>query len=148
MSAYQTEGMSFDAISFYRAAHMCSHKGLGVSSDASLMCAAFSIELALKAILTENGLKPWGHKIKPLLTMLPPQLFQQVEIKLRSHWPDFDVQLDDCNEAFVNWRYKYESKHPMKINSFFILELAELCCRLVISKFNIRCTPDIPKVRE
>jgi len=140
----KAEGMAIDSLGYYRASYFCSSKGSGISGSASLMNAMFAIELALKSIHVKHESKAWGHKIKPLLDSLPSDHKVSIANELRSRWEDFDIQLENCNNAFVVWRYKYESKGPITINHFFVLELAEVCCRAVIEEFTISCSPDIP----
>jgi hypothetical protein len=80
--------------------------------------AAFSIELYLKAIGIQNGIRLRGHKLLKLYDALPPGARDAVDrvapdFVSRHNLeepPDIRKFLTALNDAFTTWRYSYESQ--------------------------------------
>jgi hypothetical protein len=98
------------------------HLGLGTPA---IVCATLGAELSLKAILARHGIK-WGreHSLKSLLGLVPPADRDAIIAQTRLAFPDFDAQLDKAANAFVDWRYVYESKLPKELNALFVTKFA------------------------
>lgn len=115
----------FNAGSFLRACEQCMNppdQGLGMPA---LMCAAFSAELGLKELLRKRGLAvKREHRYLDLLNLLPQSETDCIRADLIQRWPDFDSQLSKANDAFVKWRYFFESRTPIEVNIMFVADFA------------------------
>jgi hypothetical protein len=87
----------------------------------AIVCAAFAAELGLKAILQRRGLSnERGHNLQALLERLPADDRDAIVSETSKSFADFSTLLRQVADAFVDWRYIYESKGPKEGNLFFI----------------------------
>lgn len=87
----------------------------------ALVCAALGIEIGLKSLLMSFGKQPKrGHDLKKLLDALPADLKSGIVDEVSGKFPDFDKQLLDAANAFVKWRYFYESEEHIEVNILFV----------------------------
>lgn len=114
-----------NAVSFLRAYQRCMNppdQGLGMPA---LMCAAFSVELGLKELLRQRNIAvEKQHKFTDLLKLLPQSDTSAIRAQLTPEWPDFDAQLAKADNAFVTWRYFFESPTPIEVNIKFDADFA------------------------
>lgn len=125
------------AESFLRAYERCiKPAGQGLGTPA-LICAALSAELGLKAILARHR-TPTGkeHKLKKLLELIPAPDREWIVHTTAGSFPDFDQQLEKASEAFVDWRYIYESKTPKELNIFFVGAFASAISQRIVKARN------------
>lgn len=74
----------------------------------AVVCAAFSIELGLKAIVLRAGGSVSGHKLKELFGALEPPTQQLIFAAVGIERQEFDSSLEVASDAFVEWRYIHE----------------------------------------
>lgn len=94
---------------------------------------AFSVELALKAILAKNQIE-YGkeHNLLILFQMLPKSFQQELWAYLIEKAPEyagFEKGLDELillSNAFVDWRYAFEGKPVPAIESRFLAAFAKM----------------------
>lgn len=100
----------------------------------AIVCAAFSIELALKAIiLAETGNPARGHKLDDLYAELSGTSQQKVAgavtvptyPKVPGVTESFDTALTKIRNAFVDWRYIHEKTDWTSIDKTFLMEVAD-----------------------
>ena len=127
-----------NAITFYSAAKRCNMEGMLPLSTPSIICGAFSVELAIKSLLYKNGIETKGHQLLKLLQQLPTETQKEIYEGLEKEWVDFEAQLANCDKAFVDWRYAHETTSDLNINSNFLVLLAEVCCKIVMRELGIR----------
>lgn len=103
---------------------------------------SFAVEMALKAILTREGI-PYstgkdGHRIDVLFNSLPEELRKTISNKLETilEGTDFDKQLVEIGGAFTDWRYFHEKSNSIKHDFFNIF--AVNVCRLCYQMCNIQ----------
>jgi uncharacterized protein YodC (DUF2158 family) len=98
----------------------------------AVVCAAFAVELAFKAMLLIDQLQqPRGHDLVALFDKLPVASQQAVKQAVQapsyprsaSRTMFFREALDDIKTVFKDWRYAYE-KPDMSAGVTFIQELA------------------------
>jgi hypothetical protein len=115
----------FNAGSFLRAYERCMNppdQGLGMPA---LMCAAFSAELGLKELIRKlGGAVKKQHRYSDLLGLLPPNEVASIRAELTPRWPDLDAQMAKADDAFVQWRYFFESPTPIEVNVKFVADFA------------------------
>jgi len=73
-----------------------------------IVCAVFSIELGLKAIILGAGGKPSGHKLSQLFAKLGPWVQNEIIRAVGLEQQAFLAELAAISDAFVQWRYVYE----------------------------------------
>ena len=134
---WRIEMAASKAVEHYRAAYLCSGENAFMFSSSSLMLAAFSAELSMKALIYKSGQKCKKHPLKELLHRLEPSFRNEIEEILKSEWSDYDIQLNNADNSFVTWRYIFEEKKPTEVNHNFVMRLAELCCLIVKREFQI-----------
>lgn len=138
MTDEQTFHAATNALAFYRAAKRCNLEGMISIGIPSIICGAFSVELALKAILYSDGVDCKGHHLLTLLNKLPVDILNKILKPLAKDWPDYDHQLKNCDKAFVDWRYVHEIDRDLNINVNFLIFLSELCCRVLMEKVGMK----------
>ena len=89
----------------------------------AVVCAAFSIELGLKAILTKAGSGARGHDLNVLFNAIPADIQNKVTGLVGITRADFDTSLARASHAFVEWRYVHENAEAMA-NIMFLEKLA------------------------
>lgn len=103
---------------------------------------AFSVELALKAILAKNQIE-YGkeHNLLVLFQMLPKSFQQELWAYLVEKAPEYagsDKRLDELillSNAFVDWRYAFEGKPVPAIESRFLAAFANAAIRTLFSHY-------------
>lgn len=114
----------------------------------SVVNGAFSVELALKAILAKNQIE-YGkeHNLLILFRMLP-ELFQQelwaYLIEKAPEYADFERGLNELillSNAFVDWRYAFEGNPVPAIESRFLAAFANAAIRTMFSHYNTYLHP-------
>lgn len=93
--------------------------------EPAITCAAFSAELGLKAILSKDGKIIKGHNLKTLLNELTIDDKVKIISLTSVDFPDFDVQLQNVSNAFIDWRYIHEKKHEKTLNIKFLGDFAK-----------------------
>ncbi|MYM71239.1 hypothetical protein GTP56_03395 [Duganella sp. FT134W] len=100
----------------------------------AIVCAAFSIELALKAIImVETGKSPRVHLLDDLYAelSLPSQKKVAAAVtvptypKVPGSTETFDTALTKIRNAFVDWRYIHEKTDWTSIDRTFLMEVAD-----------------------
>jgi hypothetical protein len=87
----------------------------------ALICAALSAEIGLKALLFALGSNPGReHNLSNLLDALPSAMKATIIAEVTAAYPDFCTQLANAENAFVRWRYFYESKEEISVNILFV----------------------------
>jgi HEPN domain-containing protein len=89
-----------------------------------VVCAAFAIELGIKAIALAKGAQPKGHKLDALFGSL--DLAEQSALKTAVGLSDLDFQkeIKAAADAFVEWRYIYEATGTVSANLEFLQRLS------------------------
>lgn len=76
----------------------------------AVVCKAFAIELYFKGIITlENGTAT-GHSLSTLFSRLAAQSQLTLRTQLSLSEVEFNQKLKDISDAFVEWRYIFESQ--------------------------------------
>lgn len=109
---------------------------------------AFSVELALKAILAKNQIE-YGkeHNLLILFQMLPKSFQQELWAYLIEKAPEYagsEKGLDELillSNAFVDWRYAFEGKPVPAIESRFLAAFANAAIRTMFSHYNVDLVP-------
>lgn len=99
----------------------------------AIVCAAFSVEVGLKAIILAEGKEAHGHHLDKLFAELSAESQRQITSaitvsdypKREGVVPTFDDAIQKIRGAFVDWRYIHEKKDWMEIDYNFLLQLAE-----------------------
>jgi hypothetical protein len=104
-----------------------------------VVCYAFASEVNLKLILLKYGTKVRGHKLKALYELLPSEIKVEIKSKVRIGDMVFDKELGRISEAFVEWRYVYESDQK-SLNLIFIGQFAT-----EIQRIALRLVPQPPR---
>ena len=128
--------------SFHRGHELCYGNGLPAENGKrnalipAVVCLAFAIELALKAILLAKGTPTDGHGLTALFEQLDPESQRLVRSGLELKAGDFDAELRAVSKVFVEWRYIYETPGYHSVNLPFLQllwvtlgELAERAAR-------------------
>lgn len=92
-----------------------------------LVYGSFSVEVTLKAILTEQGIS-YGkeHNLKALFEKLPFEIQNQIWCYLLAKAPEYsdtekrENELILISNAFVNWRYCFEPHRAPALDSRFL----------------------------
>ena len=109
---------------------------------------AFSVELALKAILAKNQIE-YGkeHNLLILFQMLPKSFQQELWTFLIEKAPEYadpKKGLDELvllSNAFVDWRYAFEGKRLPAIGLRFLSAFANAAIRTMFSHYNTDLRP-------
>jgi hypothetical protein len=104
-----------------------------------VVCYAFASEVNLKLILLKSGKKVRGHKLKSLYELLPLEIKDEVESKVKIGSIVFYKELARISDAFVDWRYIYESDNR-SLNLIFIGQFAT-----EIQRIALRLVPQPPR---
>jgi hypothetical protein len=128
-----------NAGSFLRAYDRCTNppdQGLGMPA---LMCAAFAAELGLKELVRKcGGTVKKEHKYSDLLALLPQQEVDLIFADLRTRWTDIHSHMAKANDAFVKWRYFFESSTPIEVNVKYVADFA----RVILTRVGGACLAD------
>lgn len=103
---------------------------------------AFSAELALKALLTKEGIQySKNHNLLYLFSLLPVDIALQIVNDSMSRTPAFRVLenwLDNLiyiSNAFEEWRYAYEANHSLVVDTNFLQAFAQACNQVLSNQF-------------
>lgn len=87
----------------------------------AIVCAALSVEIGLKALLLDSGIRPKReHNLERLLNALPKAIQLAIVEEVSVAYPDFACQLANAAEAFVQWRYFYDARQELNVNALFL----------------------------
>lgn len=89
----------------------------------AIVCAAFSIELGLKALILRGGNAAHGHDLRRLFDALS----EPVKLRITEACGDagaFDASLDAIAGSFNEWRYIYE-RDTTEIDAHFLRRLRD-----------------------
>lgn len=85
-----------------------------------VVCAAFAIELGIKAIALGEGTQPRGHGLDELFGILSVPEQNAIKDSIGLPDPDFQKELKVAAGAFVEWRYIYEATETVSANLQFL----------------------------
>jgi hypothetical protein len=91
----------------------------------ALVCAAFSVEVGLKLLLSRCGRTAKGHDLFKLYRMLPRHLQFQIRHGTGYARKEFVRELLIARNAFTEWRYVYEANDGLMVGVVFLGKLAE-----------------------
>lgn len=123
------EAQLFQAQGFLEAYRRCDpelelYDGSLIATPA-LVCAAFSIEVGLKLLLSRCGRAAKGHDLFRLYRRLPRHLQFQIRHGTTYTRREFIKELLTARNAFTEWRYVYESQNGLMVSVVFLGKLAE-----------------------
>lgn len=122
-----------------------------------LVNGAFAVEVTLKAILTEQGIDyAKEHNIKVLFDLLPKDIQNDFWDFLTSKKPEYadtqkrEKELVIMSDAFVKWRYCFESNNPPAFDSNFLSAFANAAIYMMFHLgYNVSFQPvDLPESEE
>lgn len=108
--------------SFQRGHELCIGNGLSAENGKrnapipGIVCLAFAIELALKSLLLADKNQSGGHKLDELFGKLNPSAQAEVIRRVGLNEEAFLQELKTVANAFVDWRYIYETPGYHNIN--------------------------------
>ena len=100
----------------------------------ALICAALSAELGMKTLLFKEGRSAKGHNLKKLLRKLSSSDRDEIIALTKPSWPDFEDQLENAQDAFVDWRYIFEAKEDKFLNTRFVGTFAKAIYQVLEAK--------------
>lgn len=100
----------------------------------AIVCAAFSVEIGMKAIILAEGKRVRGHYLDDLFNELGPdsqkRIISAVNVpnypKREGVTPTFSDAIKKIRNAFVDWRYIHEKNDWMEIDYTFLMQLAQV----------------------
>ena len=110
------------------------HRPVGIGRTEMLLvpgvvCAAFSVELSLKAIVIAAGGTPArgrnGHDLVTLFGQVRTEVQDTIISALGISRSAFEPLLEGVTDAFEKWRYIYEQTGDIDITQHFLYNLAE-----------------------
>ncbi|MFC3552500.1 HEPN domain-containing protein [Lysobacter cavernae] len=90
----------------------------------ALVCAAFSAEVGLKALLLQAGKAARGHDLVRLFNRLPDELQLDIFGRMSMEASQFAANLNHVRDAFKDWRYMYEFNDERFISVAFVSNFA------------------------
>jgi HEPN domain-containing protein len=90
----------------------------------ALVCAAFSAEVGLKALLLQEGKAAKGHDLYELFAQLTDEHKQEIVRLVAQPIDQFQSNLRRVKDAFPEWRYFYEFNDERSISVEFVARLA------------------------
>ena len=114
---------------FHRGFELCYGNGLPANNGVKnaivpgVVCLAFSIELALKAILVGRNSSSGGHHYVDLFAKLPDEIKTEIERLTIGDEGSFTNRLEAVSNAFVEWRYIFEEPGYHSIDIEFLAKL-------------------------
>ncbi|WP_129139611.1 hypothetical protein [Modicisalibacter coralii] len=97
-----------------------SHGQVEILMVPGVVCAAFSIELGIKAIALGEGTQPTGHKLDKLFGTLSAPEQDAIKESIGLPNTDFQKELEAAAGAFEEWRYIYEGTETVSANLQFL----------------------------
>lgn len=92
----------------------------------AIVCTAFSIELAFKAIILRAGGSARGHDLHALFSALPEPNRQTLRERIDLDGVAFDTSLRAVASSFDDWRYYYERGDCLQANREFLCRLSDI----------------------
>jgi HEPN domain-containing protein len=92
----------------------------------AIVCTAFSIELAFKAIILRAGGSARGHDLHALFSALPEPTRQTLTERLDLDAVAFDRSLRAVGSSFGDWRYYYERGDSLQTDCEFLRRLSDI----------------------
>ena len=89
----------------------------------SIVCLAFSVELALKSVLLHDNRSSHGHSLWNLYSRLPTRLRSEIVARTSRTDQEFELELKSAANAFVQWRYIHEQTRMVGVSVGFLREL-------------------------
>lgn len=89
-----------------------------------VVCASFSIELGIKAILIPIHPPQKTHNLSKLFSLLPLSIQDQIIKRCNKNRVSFEKSLDEIANVFEEWRYVYESE-SIKLDADFLFSLGD-----------------------
>lgn len=126
--------------SFLHAHHLCTGNGFpeGIVPRSAVMpgivCLAFAVELGLKSILLSEGNSTAGHDLRSLFDRLTSSTQDELIFHSNVEPQSFRENLDLVSNAFVKWRYIFETQGTQSISEEFLLMLASGVQTIAIKK--------------
>jgi hypothetical protein len=114
---------------FLEAYHRCMAEGTSTGRSEmmfvpAIVCAAFSAEVGIKALLLQAGKSARGHDLVKLFNRLPDATQLEIFTRMEMEAVDFAAHLNHIRDAFREWRYIYEFTDERFINVLFVAKLA------------------------
>ena len=97
----------------------------------AVVCTTFAIELTLKAVTTIEGKDSKGHNLYDLYEKLSGDSQSALQKSLSLTDADLRKEITKVANAFVDWRYIYESQTEVYLDIDFIRKLATAAKDLV-----------------
>jgi len=88
-----------------------------------VVCAAFSAELGIKAMLLPKRSVTRNHNLHDLFLELPQASQDRIILQCSDTHDEFFASLSGVAKAFVDWRYVYKSESP-SLDIGFLFEFA------------------------
>ena len=82
----------------------------------AIVCRAFAAEVGLKALILDAGRTAHGHDLAALFRQLPENLQGSLIATVRLSQNQFHAELDGIAQAFVEWRYVFETDTAINLN--------------------------------
>ncbi len=139
--AHDPQQIKNTALSFLTAADRCFEKRplptgqFQMPLVPAVVCAAFGIELCLKAIITIEKGKATGHELLKLFIKLSPQSKAAIAAALSLQEKELRQKIGSISSAFVEWRYIYE-RDSANIDPEFLQQFAKATAQLLESLAN------------
>lgn len=90
----------------------------------AIVCAAFSIEVGLKTILSREGKPANGHNMLKLFKQISTERQYEIYELTGMEMQEFAAHLNHSQMAFTKWRYIYEESAENHISVAFLGKLA------------------------
>lgn len=90
----------------------------------AVVCAAFSAEVGLKAILGAEGKPSSGHELRSLFERVSEESRAAIIHNTSYDAARFESALSAASDAFIKWRYIYEEEGSRRVSAQFLSLLA------------------------
>jgi hypothetical protein len=109
----------------------------------AVVCAAFGIELCLKAIISIEKGTATGHELHKLFIKLSPQSKVALATVLSLQEEELWQKIGAISRSFIEWRYIYETDSA-SIDTDFLRRFSRATAQLLESLANPPLNTDIP----
>ncbi len=106
---------------FLAAYEACSAPGSNKTAVPAVVCLAFAAELGLKSLLLSERNRKAGHELKPLFDALGAVTQDEIISYTHTQTESFHEYLEHVSDAFIKWRYIYETKGRQSVSVEFLL---------------------------
>ena len=89
-----------------------------------IVCAIFSIELAIKGLLAKQGITTRVHDLRKLFDRLEASQKDEIVLACGVPEPNFSQQLDEIRDGYVRWRYFFEHE-GLNLDLSFVRKLSD-----------------------